>query len=271
MTAGVLSLIMGMLFGFLIRGRPKKRFSTAIPGRLAWSVGAGAAALTIGYSLTVQISSVVAVSAFSAAVGTFAVLMMADAVYRKWTDRRMPIWLGTAAVVMVSAQIVFIGDAERSESTPTKNSDERRPAPQDGVSLMTPREYLGVPIGASEREARYILGPPIDDEKRIDGRVLRFTDASKLSEYEIFLNSGSIVSKIKCVKNCPELLSIRIGDKEEKILSLFPSGLKQSFIIETDGSAYKTMMVTDMRTIEFRLERGRVTAMSLSLNHDASP
>jgi hypothetical protein len=147
--------------------------------------------------------------------------------------------------------------------------NQRRQVMDQGVDT-----YLGVRLGMSKNEVRYLLGRPSSSEETDSGEYeqWRYKEGSKTRKRVLFDNSAK-VRIVTCQGDysfeCPELLGIRIGDAESELMRVLGEPATPPKINEQGMKWFLYGPPTGR--VAFDLAQGVVRRMSVALILSSPP
>jgi hypothetical protein len=226
MLTFIIPLLLGSIIGFLIRGKPSDTFAITTGKRVAWAIGFGFGGLLIGMPIGLAISSttgpqIAGLIATGLWLGVLNILSIKNATYKKWSERKLFAWVCGAIVTLPLLAGFLPNEIRGIFSSYERDSVTKSAVPsvalggKDAKAAELPNNYLGVTLGDSEQQVRYVLGEPTE-RKEVGEGALRFRYGSTW----IFLGGRSkTVVLIECgdSEGCPSLFGINIGDEESKV------------------------------------------------------
>jgi hypothetical protein len=203
-------------------------------------------------------------------LGVLNILSIKNATYKKWSERKLFAWV-CGAIVTLPLLAGFLpneirGIFSRYERDPVTDSAVPSVAlvGKDAEAAELPNNYLGITLGDSEQQVRYVLGEP--SKKQQDEGELLFTYKGN---YGIWFSSNGAVRSIACqsIDVCPEFAGIKIGDEEAKVKAILGKNTSEKFQEVTDASGNYLMKVITLsreKRVRIFLKEQKVIAISLS-------
>jgi hypothetical protein len=104
-----------------------------------------------------------------------------------------------------------------SEGADNASASPAEVPPDQPVQVTeVPNTYLGISLGDSEQQVRYVLGEPLNSTNV--GEYVSLFYSTDLQSYKlIVVNKSDGVTLITCYGDCPSLLGVSIGDSEETL------------------------------------------------------
>jgi len=271
MLTFIVPLLLGTIIGFLIRGKPSDTFAITTGRRVAWGVGIAFGGVAIGTPIGLSISSttgpqIAGLIGAGLGLGVFNILSIENATYKKWSNKNALAWLigGVVGVGVVwfvlSKQIPdFSQGADNASASPAEVS------PDQPVQVTeVPNTYLGISLGDSEQQVRYVLGEPAKRKPR-DGTLLFTYNDENIG---VWLSSNTKrVQQVGCqtVETCPPFLGLKIGDDETKVKMVLGARATERFQEGSgnDSSLMKVITLSNANEVRFFLERKKVIGIML--------
>ena len=272
MLTFIIPLLLGSIIGFLIRGKPSDEVVFLGKRRAAWSIGIGFVGLVAGVPIGLATSQsagpqIAGLIGAGLGLGVFNILALENASYKRWSERKTLAWLigGTVVLVLtlffVGKQIPNFAESAAQGDQSHEYADNIESERKDEI----PNSYLGVSLGDSEQQVRYVLGEPSKKEKQNDGELLFIYKG----DYGIWFSPNGAVRNIACqrIDICPEFAGIKIGDEEAKVKAILGKNTSEKFQEVTDGSGNYLMKVITLsreKRVRIFLKEQTVIAISLS-------
>ncbi len=160
MLTFIIPLLLGLIIGFLIRGKPSESFLISGKKRAAWSIGIGFIGLVIGLPIGLATSQstgpqIAGLIGGGLGLGVLNVLSLENSTYQKWSDRHSFVWLivGFTCAIAFSAYRLF----DIKLSMPSQQSTESEMRSLSLSELQTKAES-GDPAAQIELGSRYEWG-----------------------------------------------------------------------------------------------------------------
>jgi|GEM_PF-3921735 len=228
MLTFLIPLLLGTILGFLIRGKPSDTFAITTGRRVVWGVGIALGGVAIGTPIGLSISSttgpqIAGLIGAGLGLGVFNILSIENATYKKWSDKNALAWLvGGVVGVGVVWFVLSKQIPDFSEGADNASASSAEVPPDQPVRVTeVPNTYLGISLGDSEQQVRYVLGEPTRVGEKGDLKLLVYgnDDDSSVASYGILIaRKRSGVIQIACQgEGCPRLLGVSIGDTEERV------------------------------------------------------
>ena len=285
MLTFIIPVLVGTIVGFLIRGKPSDTFAMTTGRRVAWAIGFGFGGLLIGMPIGLAISSttgpqIAGLIAGGLLLGVFNILSIENATYKKWSDKNALAWLigGVFAIcviwfVLAKQRPDFSKEADNASASPalsTATSVEELAKSLGGsvIESTVPNTYLGISLGDSEQQVRYVLGEPQDKSTEKNRLMFLYIDKNIGDIGVWFVLATKKVQRIVCAERemCPPFLGIKIGDEESKVKTILGGSATEKFQETSENDTQLTKVITLSNTYEvsFYLKRKKVVAIALS-------
>jgi len=172
----------------------------------------------------------------------------------------------TTSMLWVIGGLVVIGigvgllTSNKRDNT-TEISSTSTVAPTTSPESSVPNTYLGISLGDSEQQVRYVLGEPAQRINTVQVQILSF-DRDQIPSKMIWLRDGKTIL-ISCSTECPVLLGVNIGDDEQLLKSKLAMPYLESYV-NTEPTIVKQIIVGDTPRAVFNLEQLRVIDMGIA-------
>lgn len=272
MLTFIIPLLLGTILGFLIRGKPSDTFAITKGRRVAWGIGIALGGVAIGTPVGLSISSttgpqIAGLIGAGLGFGVFNILSIENTTYKKWSDKNGLAWLIGGVAVTSAASLAWF-NANRNVSYEKDQQTQETFDPDKYLwekSSVVPQTYLGVSLGDSEQQVRYVLGEPQKKTTQENG-VLLFAYGDEHSG--VWLSPiTKRVQQVGCqiVDTCPPFLGLKIGDDESKVKTILGGQAIERFQEggANDPSIIKIITLSKGNEISFYLERKKVIAIML--------
>lgn len=268
MLTFIVPLLLGTILGFLIRGKPSDTFAITTGKRVAWGVGIAFGGVAIGTPIGLSISSttgpqIAGLIGVGLGLGVFNILSIENATYKKWSDKNALAWL--VGGVFANWVLWFLLSKEIPDFSEGADNASASPAevPPDQPVQVTevPNTYLGISLGDSEQQVRYVLGEPAQRIDTAQVQILSF-DRDQIPSKMIWLRDGKTIL-VSCLTECPVLLGVNIGDDEQLLKSKLAMPYLESYV-NTEPTIVKQIIVGENPRAVFNLEQLRVNDMGIA-------
>lgn len=150
----------------------------------------------------------------------------------------------TTAMLWVIGGLVVVGIGvglltSNKRDSATEISSTANAASTAPPAASVPNTYLGISLGDSEQQVRYVLGEPTRVDEKGDMKLLVYGDEDdeRVSSLGILTSTsrGGVI-QLACQQgeSCPPLLSLGIGDSEERVKSTLGSTIKERLVEDND-------------------------------------
>lgn len=197
-------------------------------------------------------------------------------VFRK---REMPF---TTAMLWVIGGLVVVGIGvglltSNKRDSATEISSTSNAASTASPAASVPNTYLGISLGDSEQQVRYVLGESTRVDEKGDLKLLVYgdDDNERGSSFGILTstNRGGVI-QLACQggDSCPPLLGLEIGDSEERVKSTLGSEIREKLDPNdapiSTSAVMKAISFGENPIATFYLSQRKIVLMVLSENSE---
>ena len=259
MLTFIIPFLVGTIVGFLIRGKPSDTFAITTGKRAAWAIGVGLVGLLIGMPIGLAISSttgpqIAGLVGTGLGLGVLNILSIENPTYKKWSDKNAFSWL-IGGVVALGVGLIYFTNVQKNNPSANKSEPSQASEPFDpDVYLwekggVVPNNYLGITLGDSEQQVRYVLGEPTSRRDQGDTILLEYRG----EDIGVWVTSGG-VTQIACrgpnADSCPPLLGVSINDSEDAVKStLGPTIAEELLEMGSDKAPFDNATVMKRITV----------------------